>query len=141
VLPERYAALCAAHKLWLPSPVHINIPLICASPGREELYSWRLRESPVRLAQLAALLYPEEYAFPPSAIVTSNPPHEGDAVALATLIDCAVTAYGRERLPALIAGLGQHESWDALIPAVFGISAAEFEASWQVFLATHYSAP
>jgi hypothetical protein len=141
VLPERYAALCAAHKLWLPAPVHINIPLICASPEREELYSWRLRESPVRLAQLAAPLYPEEYAFPPSAIVTINPPHEGDAVALATLVDYAVTAYGRERLPALVAGLGQYESWDALIPAVFGVSTTEFETGWQAHIDMYYIEP
>jgi hypothetical protein len=138
VLPERSAALCAAHKLWLPSPVHMNIPLICASPEWEELYSWRLREPPMRLAQLAAPLRPEEYAFPPSAIVTIKPPHEGDAVALATLVDYAVTAFGRERLPALLAGLGQYESWDTLIPAVFGVSTAEFEMGWQAYLETHY---
>jgi hypothetical protein len=74
-------------------------------------------------------------------IVTINRPSESEAVVLATLIDYAVTAYGRERLPALVGGLGQYESWDALIPAVFGVSSAEFETGWQAYLDTHYKEP
>jgi hypothetical protein len=38
----------------------------------------------------------------------------------------------------LVAGLGQYESWDTLLLAVYGISAAEFEAGWQAYLAAHY---
>src|SRR5205823_6624277 len=48
--------------------------------------------------------------------------HPGQAVALATLVEYAVATYGRERLPALMAGLGQYESWDTLLPAVYGVS-------------------
>jgi hypothetical protein len=48
-------------------------------------------------------------------------------VALATLIEYTAVTYGRERLPALVAGLGQYERWDALIPAVYGVSPGEFE--------------
>lgn len=48
-------------------------------------------------------------------------------------------AYGRERLPALLRGLGEHETWDTLIPAVFSVSAGEFEAGWQAYVATHYA--
>ncbi len=46
--------------------------------------------------------------------------------------------YGCERLPALVAGLGQSESWETLWPAVYGVSAAEFEAGWQLYLTTQY---
>jgi hypothetical protein len=58
-------------------------------------------------------------------------------VALATLIEYAVATYGHERLPGLVAGLGQSESWGTLIPAVYGVSSAEFEAGWQAYLAAH----
>jgi hypothetical protein len=62
-------------------------------------------------------------------------------VALATLIEYAVATYGRDRLPVLMAGLGQSESWDTLLPAVYGVSSAEFEAGWQAYLADHYAVP
>jgi hypothetical protein len=62
-------------------------------------------------------------------------------VALATLVEYAVATYGREHLPALVAGLGHYESWDMLLPAVFGVSAAAFEAGWQAYLAACYGAP
>jgi hypothetical protein len=59
-------------------------------------------------------------------------------VALATLIEYAVATYGRERLPVLVAGLGQYENWDSLLSAVYGVSPAEFEAGWQAHLAARY---
>lgn len=62
----------------------------------------------------------------------------GLSVALATLIEYAVVTYGQEQLPVLVAGLGHYESWATLIPAVYGVSASEFEAGWQAYLATHY---
>jgi hypothetical protein len=62
-------------------------------------------------------------------------------VALATLIEYAVATYGLERLPVLVAGLGQYESWETLLPAGFGVSAAEFEAGWQAYLVAHYGMP
>jgi hypothetical protein len=67
--------------------------------------------------------------------------HPGRTVALATLIEYAVATYGRERLPALVAGLGQYDRWDTLLPAVFGVSAAEFEAGWQAYLTVYYGVP
>jgi hypothetical protein len=60
------------------------------------------------------------------------------SIAVATLIEYAVATYGRERLPALVASLSQHNNWETLIPAVYGVSAAEFEAGWQAYLATNY---
>jgi hypothetical protein len=50
-----------------------------------------------------------------------------------------VTTYGRERLPVLIAGLGQYDTWETLLLAVFGVSAAEFEAGWRTYLVNHYT--
>jgi hypothetical protein len=64
--------------------------------------------------------------------------HPGQTVALATLVEYAVATYGRERLPALVTGLGQSDSWETLLPAVYGVSAAEFEAGWLAYLKAHY---
>ena len=45
-----------------------------------------------------------------------------------------MSTYGRERLPSLIDGMRRYDSWEELIPAVFGVSAAKFEAGWQEYL-------
>jgi hypothetical protein len=133
VLPEHYTELCAAHKLWLPSPAQLNIPLRCARPEWEEqsFPLWRLRDPLTRLAQFSV----------PATRSLSLEEHPGQTVALATLIEYAIATYGRKRLPVLVAGLGQYESWDTLIPAVFGVSTAEFETGWQSYLDTHYIEP
>jgi hypothetical protein len=138
VLPNGYPALCAAHKLWLPSPAELNLPLICGRPEWEEqsFPLWRLRDPLARLDQFVAPLRPGGYLEEPDSLRRS--PHPGQTVALATLIEYAVAAYGRERLPALVAGLGQYETWDALLSAVYGVSAAEFEIGWQAYLAAHF---
>lgn len=56
-----------------------------------------------------------------------------------TLVEHAVATHGRERLPALLHGLAEHETWDALIPAVFGVPMRDFEAGWQAYLAARYA--
>lgn len=130
VLPERYAELCSAHKLWLPSPAELNIPLVCIDLDQELwfFFAWGLGEPPTRLEHVILSISSEE----------EERLHRGQSVALATLIEYAVVTYGRERLPVLIAGLGQNESWATLIPAVYGVSTAEFEAGWQAYLAARY---
>jgi hypothetical protein len=137
VLPEHYTALCAAHKLWLPSPAQLNIPLVCTGRDWEHwlFSSWGPRDPLTRLDQLAVPVRPGK----DGASSRSNQVHHpGQTVALATLIEYVVATYGRKRLPALVAGLGQYDSWDTLIPAVYGVSPAEFEAGWQAYLKAHY---
>jgi hypothetical protein len=137
VLPERYQEICAAHKLWMPSPLQIDIPFVCAEQEREHEYfpPGSRRDLPTRLDQLAVPARPSEDVESSSR----NPVyHPGQMVALATLIEYMVATYGRERLPALVAGLGQYKSWDTLLPAVYGVSAVEFEAGWQAYLAAQY---
>jgi hypothetical protein len=65
----------------------------------------------------------------------------GETVALETVVEYAVARYGEERLPRLVQALSDHASWQTLVPAVFGVSAAEFEAGWQAYIAAHYQAP
>lgn len=140
-LPPRYQELCAAHKRWMQSPVQIHIPLLCTGRKREDGYwhTWRFGTPLTHLAQLAV---PSSLTWGEGASPVGGPPfftnHPGQTVALATLIDYAVTTYGRARLPALVAGLGQYDRWETLVPAVYGVSATEFEAGWQAYLLAHY---
>ncbi|MEZ4731005.1 MAG: hypothetical protein R3E79_28120 [Caldilineaceae bacterium] len=138
VMPEQYTALCASHKLWLPSPTEMNIPLLCAEGVQENVFlsPWGWYAPLIRLDQLFVPLPSDNYLEEQDALRLAS--HPGRTVALATLIEYAVAAYGRERLPALVAGLGQHESWATLLPAVYGVSAAEFEAGWRAYLVDHY---
>ncbi|MBV7327775.1 hypothetical protein KFU94_05850 [Chloroflexi bacterium TSY] len=61
--------------------------------------------------------------------------------ALETIIDYVVTHYGREQLRPLFRGFGYDNSWEMLIPVVFGISADEFEFGWQQHLFDQYGLP
>lgn len=138
VLPARYTAICAAHKLWLSSPLLINIPLMCVELAWEDflLPPWGWYEPLTHLNQLSVPLRPGEYLEEPDSLRLTR--HPGHTVGLATLLEYAVATYGREHLPALLAGLGQYESWETLLPAVYGVSASEFEAGWQQYLVAHY---
>jgi hypothetical protein len=141
VLPDGYPALCAAYQLWMASPAQLHIPLMCARPEWEEQSSplWRLRDPLTRLDQFAVPVGPGEDLMQANRRDRFNQP--GQAIALATLIEYAAATYGRERLPVLVAGLGHYASWETLLAAVFGVSAAEFEAGWQAYLTAHYGVP
>jgi hypothetical protein len=132
VLPKRYEAFCASHALWMEAPTMVGVPLLCNGLDWQAWYTgtWGPRHPPIRLDQLAVPA--------PDGYTPEGTPVWGQTVALATLIEYAVDTYGRERLPALVAGLSKHESWNTLLPAVFGVSAAEFEAGWRAYLATRY---
>lgn len=54
------------------------------------------------------------------------------------LVDYVVLVYGRDGLPALIDGLKRYDTWQRLIPAVYGVSAGEFETGWQAYMRDHY---
>jgi hypothetical protein len=64
-----------------------------------------------------------------------------EALMTETAIEYGISAYGRDRLPTLLDGVRRYISWDALIPAVFGVSTAEFEAGWQAYLFKEEGAP
>ena len=52
----------------------------------------------------------------------------------ASFVEYAVFAYGRDRLPTLLDGMHRYDTWETLIPAVYGVSAADFETGWQEYL-------
>jgi hypothetical protein len=51
-----------------------------------------------------------------------------------SVIEYAVATYGRDRLPALVQGIGRYETWAELAPAVFGVSVEQFKRGWQIYL-------
>lgn len=138
MLPDHYSELCAAHRLWMSSPLQLNIPFGCTSFDQEALLFpiWDPRDPLTHLNQLTVLMPPSVYLAGAGSLYSAHRP--GQTIALATLIDYAVVIYGHERLPALMVGLGQYETWDTLLPAVFGVPTNEFEAGWQVYLTMHY---
>ncbi len=138
-LPAQYQALCTIHKLWMASPVQIGIPFWCNELDQQQaaLLWWGEHIPATHLAQLAVPIRPHAHAEIES--VTDLVSYPGQTVELATLIEYAVATYGRERLPALMTGLGQYQSWETLIPAVYGVSVAEFETGWQAYLVAHYA--
>lgn len=142
VLPHQYVALCQAHQLWLANPWQINIPLWCNSQQRDKLsmFWWGSRQPPRQLAHLLVPVPSYEYAQPASepASVVERMAYPGQAVALAILIEYTVASYGHESLPTLLASLRQYDQWTTLIPVVYGVTPAEFEAGWQRYLVTEY---
>ncbi len=131
-LPGHYTELCAQHRLWMASPAEIGIPLLCqvSRSGNED---WLMSAYvPSRAPMYLPARYPPEYDRMMTDIYGYN--HLDEAVAVETLIEYAVTTYGRAQLPALVAGLGQYTSWDTLIPAVYGVPVVEFQAGWQAYV-------
>jgi hypothetical protein len=133
VLPEQYEAICTAHTLWMTSPMEIGIPLFCSElDSKEWLVGARARHDP--------LIHLNQIGLPGagSSLYSEGTPLLGQTVALATLIEYTVEKYGRDRLPALVAGMGHYHHWNTLIPAVYRVSANEFEVGWQTYLAARY---
>ena len=62
----------------------------------------------------------------------------GEYAAAESVIAYAVATYGRDFLPTLAHGFGEHRFWSDLIPAIYGVSAETFEAGWNEYLAEHY---
>lgn len=127
-LPSGYDDLCAMHQLWLFSPKEIGIPLTCGTTDRSPSYGSEMHRT------LTGQL--DESALVVGHLETSYwIDWSSDAVALATLFEFVVNEYGRERLPLFLQGVANYTRVDTLIPQVFGISPAEFEAEWQAYLA------
>ena len=88
----------------------------------------------------------QDMPFPPQQLVDlemipSIPPraeqwvHRWQQLAiLASIVDYAVTTYGRHTLPLLLQAMSVYDDWETLIPAVFDVSVEEFEAGWHAYL-------
>jgi len=54
------------------------------------------------------------------------------------LVEYMLETYGYAHVPSLLDAFEEHETWETLAPAVYEISAIEFEVRWHQYLATHY---
>lgn len=137
-LPKHYAQLCAIHSLWMAQPTAIGIPTWCQRrpDGRWYTPPSLLQDPPLSLAELSVPL--RDYNYTALNSQSPNSSHPSSVVALATLIEYIVATWGHDRLSLFMAGLAHYRSWEQLVPAVFDISASEFEAGWQQHLVRHY---
>jgi hypothetical protein len=130
-VPDGYDRLCQLYRIWNLAPAEMSIPLSCTEADSGK---WQARMAPALPLQLDALVYVGAGADG----ATSAPVSASQIVALETVVEYTVATYGRASLARLVTALGNHTSWHSLIPAVFNISAAEFEAGWHSYLATAY---
>jgi hypothetical protein len=125
-LPKGYTRFCRGYRIWGLSPRDHSIPLSCGDEDRESL---SMPDYPTQSTW-------REERFS-RGIVTLVDAFESP-IAGETLIEYIVATYGVGHLSLLAEALGQQTQVDTLIPAVFDISAAEFEADWQAYLAQRY---
>jgi len=85
---------------------------------------------------LLAELRPALYDFPYRGAGAAQSEREGAAFAL--LFAYAQERYGSGRLPLLLEAVQQPVTWAQTIPAVYGVSAEEFEAGWREWLVREY---
>jgi hypothetical protein len=135
--------LCAQHQLWMATPIALRIPFECLTyEGWGTRLVWRHSDTPpLALRALQALppgISPAAAFMWYSERSVEGAMHPDIAMALATVVEYVQATYGPAKLPVLLAGLDEHDTWAALIPAVFGVSADEFEVGWHRYLAAHY---
>lgn len=136
LLPDTYLELCAMHNLWMQAPTLVRIPFECTAqePATWSQRRWVAYQPHARLDQLSMPrigyyeFYDEKNFFHRS----------GEAVKAAILVEYAVAAYGYDQLPMLLASLAQHDTWETLLRAVYGVSTSEFEEGWQEYLVKEY---
>ena len=134
VLPANYRELCAMHRLWMLAPTVVGIPLKCST---FDAPTWSSRRWAAHVPQMSL----DQLHIPLADWQTQAlefPYYPSDTLAVATLMEYAVSVYGVERLPVLLANLAQYNQWETLVPAVFGVPATDFEAGWRTYLAQHY---
>ena len=120
--------MCIFHLL-------IIIPLLCTPVDRQ---AWYLATWGTPIAEMHLHSFGAPTAGTYTEPFVEGASQRGQTVMLSTLIEYAVTTYGRERLPILVRNLRQYNSWETLLPAVYGVPAAEFEAGWVEYLAAYY---
>ena len=128
---EFYSELCADHSIWMIRPNSIYTPVHCE--GRSlgpsvDSAGWKsirgMTSDPPALELEGAVGYRTTWAI-----------QSGYLLKAYTVVDYAVSAYGRESLPELVAALGEHGYWTELMPAVYGVSLYEFSLGWQEHVA------
>lgn len=127
---DEVADICRVFGFWRLSPLDYAIPVGCDQSGY-------FMPSPIPLpTQLSALapIYPPKDSLEDQYTPAQPQPNKAVSVALSMLFDYATERFGEDAIARLLAGLAEHPDWESLIPGVYGVSAQELEADWQVWL-------
>jgi hypothetical protein len=145
--PAFGAELCIHHRLWTATPMTLRIPIYClVRTGSAVMLGWsEFLVAALGQSQPISAYDPRyiEDLLTGAEVVSPTGGKDwvlwpGTAVALSTVVEYVAATYGADTLPALLAALPDHQSWATLVSAVFGVSAAEFEAGWRAYLADVY---
>lgn len=115
-------SLCAEYAAWDFSSLDFAIPLGCSPAGGSVPHH---HPPGLELAGLGLPAWDENETIHTLSTVRR--------LALALCLSYAVETFGRDKMPLLLAGLGRHNSWDTLIPEVFGTGTAQFEAGCRLW--------
>lgn len=127
---DEVADICRVFGFWRLSPLDYAIPVGCDQSGY-------FMPSPIPLpTQLSALapIYPPKDSLEDQYTPSQPQPSKAVSVALSLLFDYATERFGEDAIARLLAGVAGHPDWESLIPGVYGVSAQELEADWQVWL-------
>lgn len=134
-LPPGQPALCQQMAVWdvwlLDTPVYL-----ACGPG-VWLSGFR---TPTRLQHLPLALDRNQQIYGNTSDGSGALLHgyRGRSLAMATLLAYATQTYGPEAVPALLQAVPHPAYWSEVAPAVFGVSAEEFEAGWRAYLSQEY---
>lgn len=150
VPPAYIPTLCTQFHIWMAVPLEIGIPLTCCEGLSDAFFLLRLwdyfimppLDRPAAIATRRTGMHTiVGLSVLPGGetIMTAYPgPYPGPAIAIATALEYINAVYGPEAISALPAALAAHEEWRTLAPAVFGVSATEFDDGWRAYLVAHY---
>jgi hypothetical protein len=127
-LPAGYIQLCHIHGIGQLTSSDLMIPHFCSGQDAERV--------PTHDDLALASTWPQRNDYGSRAHVSPNP--YSAPITLETIIEYIVAIYGRDKLPQFFNALGEYTTPDTLIPALFGVSRAHFEAGWQAYLAQHF---
>jgi hypothetical protein len=133
VLAQELARLCDTHHILAYHSLMVEDAKtqLCVTPPLLEL-QYLAQENqtqlPDRIGQLTM----------PDAEMRISEDAWMSVLAFETLLDYTAATYGDDALPKLVNGFRRYDTWDALIPALYDLSAEEFETGWRAYLVKDY---
>ena len=119
---------CAAYVVWMVSPI-FDLPIACNGAQFKALSTGIAQLTHPALPAIDEQGLTEYYHFGIGWRLADHP------ALTSVFIDYVVAEYGRESLPRIEAAVGQHDSWQTLVPKVHDVSFDEFEAGWREYVA------
>jgi hypothetical protein len=101
---------------------------------RQPEYLLRRHLAQTRSIDLAQQI--EDETQTPSEIWLFHPPTADELAD--PLVEFILESYGYGQVPSLLDAFEEHESWETLAPAVFNLSADQFEDAWHTYLKAKY---